>query len=274
MWDVVTRFLDDVAAFLTNATGRSLYVVSALLLFVVVQKGAAALVNSSRRRLERYQGISRITVNFWLSLLYYSVLAAALVAALRIAGISSVSILTGAGITGLVIAFATQNVLSNLFAGALILVQKPFDIGHWVSVGSISGTVVGINLLSTTVLTLEQQLVMLPNKLLLDGPIVNASANSTRLWNFSFYVDCWDKAAEVKDRLLDVVRADPRVLEPPSGYSELTEKGTRIVLRALVKNQDLWPFHFEMQPRITEVLKEAGCIPIAMTGVQMLNKHE
>jgi len=149
----------------------------------------------------------------------------------------------------------------------MILAQKPFDIGDSVTVGNYTGTVKAINVLTTTIETLERLEITMPNKMLVDGAIVNNTKSPTRMWNFSFYVDCWEKYPDIKAHIIDILKADERVLEDPIVFGELTEKGVRITMRAIVETSQLVTMGRETQDRIIDLLAEMGCKPLGVTEI-------
>ncbi|ACI17032.1 small conductance mechanosensitive ion channel [Coprothermobacter proteolyticus DSM 5265] len=258
---------EEMLKLLNQIAVKGAYIFVAIAFFIVIQRITASLINSSKQKLEGRPGISGISVSFWLSFLYYVIVIVAFLGALRIAGISYTSILAGVSITGLIVGLATQNILSNLFAGMMILAQKPFDIGDSVTVGNYTGTVKAINVLTTTIETLERLEITMPNKMLVDGAIVNNTKSPTRMWNFSFYVDCWEKYPDIKAHIVNLLKADKRVLEDPIVFGELTEKGIRITVRAVAETSQLLTMSRETQDHIIDLLSELGCKPLGVTEI-------
>jgi small conductance mechanosensitive channel len=85
------------------------------------------------------------------------------------------SILTGAGITGLVVGLALQGTLSNTFAGIVLSIRKKIQIGHWVETNGYAGEVVDINLKDFTLKEADNNIVIIPNKTILESPLKNYS---------------------------------------------------------------------------------------------------
>lgn len=88
-------------------------------------------------------------------------------------GYNIYSLITGLGIGGLAIALAAQDTLSNIFAGVMIFIDKPFQIGDWIKTSSVEGVVEDISFRSTRVRTFDNSLVSLPNSKLINEAIVN-----------------------------------------------------------------------------------------------------
>jgi hypothetical protein len=107
------------------------------------------------------------------------VLLAGIVVALSEVGMSFSAALATLGLASVGIGFALQGVLSNLFAGIILLIQHPFTIGDQIRVGEQEGVVENIRVRDTQVLTYDGQRVFIPNKTVFDSPIVNYSSTTT-----------------------------------------------------------------------------------------------
>lgn len=95
-------------------------------------------------------------------------------------GINAGSIVAGLGIAGLAVALAAQDTLANIFAGIVLILDKPFDVGELVNVENHTGTVENINFRSTRIRLLTQELVTIPNSAIAKGPITNLTRRSQR----------------------------------------------------------------------------------------------
>lgn len=98
-------------------------------------------------------------------------------------------LLAGLGLGGLAFALAAQDMLSNLFGGIVILLDKPFSIGDWITTGTVEGTVEDLNFRSVKVRTFAQALVTVPNSSLVSAPVVNHSRMGKRRVSFSLSLD-------------------------------------------------------------------------------------
>ncbi|MEY8849018.1 mechanosensitive ion channel family protein [Psychroserpens sp. XS_ASV72] len=85
------------------------------------------------------------------------------------------SLLTGAGVAGLVIGLALQGTLSNTIAGIVISFRKKIQIGHWVETNGYSGEIIDINLKDFTLKEADNNMVVIPNKMILENPLKNYS---------------------------------------------------------------------------------------------------
>jgi small conductance mechanosensitive channel len=83
------------------------------------------------------------------------------------------SLLAGAGVAGLAIGLALQGTLSNTFAGVVLSFRKKIQIGHWVETNGFSGEVMDINLKDFTLKEADNNIVVIPNKMILENPLKN-----------------------------------------------------------------------------------------------------
>lgn len=126
------------------------------------------------------------------------------------------ALVAGLGIGGLTIALAAQDAASNFFGGFTLIAEHPFEIGDWVEVLGVEGTVEDITLRSTKIRTLENSLTTLPNSKLCNAPITNFTNLHKRLLRFTIGVT-YDTPREVLEHLLTDFRAllesDPEICQ-------------------------------------------------------------
>lgn len=104
----------------------------------------------------------------------------AVLAALTAGGLSVNVLLTFGGLTSLALGLAFQDLLRNVLAGIFLLIERPFRIGDWITVGDISGSVQTIELRTTGLRTADGKLAVLPNLSAFSNPVVNATAYDRR----------------------------------------------------------------------------------------------
>jgi small-conductance mechanosensitive channel/CRP-like cAMP-binding protein len=126
-------------------------------------------------------------------------------------------LLTAVGISSIVLGLALQNTLDNVMAGIAVLFEQPFQVGDWVTVGSITGEVMEMNWRSVRVRTRGRDLVIVPNSVIGKETLVNLSRPTrvhaeTHVLGFSYD----DPPNTVKRVLLQVVRATRGVLAEPA----------------------------------------------------------
>lgn len=124
---------------------------------------------------------------------------------MQLKGYPVTGIITGLGIGGLAFAFAAQDSIAGIFASVALFLDKPFMVGDFIQVGSLSGTVEEIGLRSTRIRTLGKTLVTIPNKEIVDSTIDNLSKRPVRRCEISIGVT-YDATAEQMEKLVTALR--------------------------------------------------------------------
>lgn len=137
-------------------------------------------------------------------------------------GIPVTSLIALVSVFGLAVSLAIQDVLSNVAGGMVILFSKPFSIGDYVETTDGEGTVVEISLTHTKLDTYGGQRVMLPNKAVVAGKIINYSARGIRRVDHTITASYNDSTEAVRAACLRAVSRTPYVLEDPAPAAVLT----------------------------------------------------
>lgn len=112
----------------------------------------------------------------------------AVLSIMELFGIPVGGIITGAGIAGLAVSLAAQSTLSNLIAGVTLVLERPFGIGDYISLGTFEGTVEEISFRSTKLRTPDQVVITVENSKVCSEYIQNVTERSSRLWQFTIGV--------------------------------------------------------------------------------------
>jgi len=189
------------------------------------------------------------------------VLAIGFFLALSQIGVNVTALLAGVGIVGFILGFALQETLGNFAAGAMILLYQPFDVGDVIEAAGVTGTVDRMNLVSTTILTFDNQTLIVPNSRIWGDVIRNSTAMDRRRVDLSFPL-ALDVNVEEAEALFDsMCRAHPAVLddpEPAIRVSEITGAGVLFVVRPWVRTADYWSTFWDLNREAQVRLAEAG----------------
>ena len=121
-------------------------------------------------------------------------------------GLPVTGLITSAGLVGLTLSLAAQDTAGNLFAGVMLLVERPFQIGDWVVIGDVEGTVEDIGFRSTRVRALDNSLYILTNSDVCAATINNGTQRTKRLYRFTLGVEYGATRAQL-ERLMEDLRA-------------------------------------------------------------------
>lgn len=212
-------------------------------------------------------------VQFLKSVTYYVLAAVVCVAAVGQLGVSTASLLTVLGAAGLAVGLALKDSLSNIAAGVMLMLLRPFTVGDFVTVAGQTGTVRKVTIFHTLLATIDNQMVMAPNAAILGGAIVNVTANPTRRIDLVVGVSYADDTGQAKAVIAGVLAAEPRVLGDPAplvAVAELADSSVNLVVRPWVATADYWAVRFELIEQIKRALDEAGVtIPFPQREVRL-----
>lgn len=138
------------------------------------------------------------------------------------------------GTIGLIIAFASQKIVSNFGSGIFILIERPIRIGDDIRVNDISGTVDQIRILSTIVKTDDGVYARVPNEQVFTSDIINYVANPARRIEYRVTIGYRENAGQVMQAIRPLLDEHPFVLvypEPTLFVSALGESGVEITIR-------------------------------------------
>lgn len=175
------------------------------------------------RALHATNRVDPTVAGFLGSIARYTILVFVGVAVLQRFGIQTTSIIAVLGATSLAIGLALQGTLSNLAAGVMLLLFRPFRIGDSVEVGGEAGTVKGLTLFTTEIAAGDNVQVLIPNGKVWGSAIVNKSAYGQR--SFSIAVELKPDAdiEGVIEDSLDFLKNDPRVKSNPGPSASISK---------------------------------------------------
>jgi small conductance mechanosensitive channel len=193
--------------------------------------------------------------------------------ALAQVGISLGPLLAGLGVAGFIIGFALQDTLSNFAAGMLILIYRPFDVDDFVEVGGVSGMVNHMSLVNTTILTFDNQTLVVPNSKIWGDVIKNVTAQTIRRVDMVFGISYTDDIPKTERILQEILDSQEAVLDDPEPIvrvHELGDSSVNFIVRPWVETGD----YFETYWAITRAVKmrfdeEGISIPFPQTDVHL-----
>jgi small conductance mechanosensitive channel len=201
----------------------SLFVAALILWATFWLAGAAAgLIRKAIARAPK-DGDADVTLQtFMASLTRYVIIAAGIVAAIQQLGVQTTSILAVFGAASLAVGLALQGALSNVAAGVMILLFRPYRVGDQVEVGGRAGRVEALDLFATELATPDNVKVLVPNGKAFGDVISNFSAHDRRRVDVLFRIEAKRELTPVLIGLRERAQADPRVLKEPPPVVEVT----------------------------------------------------
>lgn len=151
------------------------------------------------------------------------------------------SILAGAGIVGLALAFAFQDIAANFMSGIFISFRRPLHVGDIVKIKDYMGKVETINLRDTVLRTFQGQMVIIPNKEVFQNPIENYSLLGKRRFDLAVGVSYGEDLAKVKDVTLEAVKGIEDLSkedETTFFYQEFGDSSINFIIRLWVNSPE------------------------------------
>ena len=191
-------------------------------------------------------------------------------------GIETTSIVAVLGATSLAVGLALQGSLSNFAGGVIIMVFKPFTVTDFIEAGPFRGTVEKIEIFHTTLTTLDNKSVVIPNGKLSNEDLVNYTSTPTIRKDLAFGVAYGSDMEKVKKVVNEILAKDKKVLKDPKPIITINEFGDssiNVIARVWCNNSDYTGLHFDINDAIEREFKKNKIqIPFPQRDVH-LYKH-
>ena len=246
-----------------------------LLLFVF--KFLAGLVKRLVRRTlgGKTSNVSLLMSNFIVSVSGKLVMLIGLLVALSQLGFQIAPLLAGLGIAGFIVGFALQDVLSNFASGVMILIYRPFDVGDTIEVPDVSGKVQHMNLVSTIILTYDNQKLVVPNNKIWGNIIRNVHSERIRRVDLSFGIGYEDDIDHAESVLREILESHELVLDEPKytiKLHALNESSVDFIVRPWTLTENYWEVHWDITRAVKDRFDAEGIsIPYPQRDVHLQN---
>jgi len=265
----IQNIIDTVVLWLTTYSMR---IVAAIIVYIV-GKWLAKHITQLLTRLLQKNNIEQTLIHFLENVTYYCLLVLVLVAIAGQLGINTTSFLTILGAAGLAVGLALKDSLSNIASGVMIIFLRSFKVDNLVTVAGVTGRVVAINIFQTTLNSLDNQKVIIPNSNITSDVITNINANPTRRVDMVFGIGYDDDIGNAKDILYSLVESDSRILKSPAptiAVSEHADSSVNFVVRPWVKSDDYWDVYFDITEKVKLTFDDKGIsIPFPQRDVHL-----
>jgi small conductance mechanosensitive channel len=221
---------------------------------------------------------SGLLQQFFVSTVRKTTMMIGIVIALSMLGVNIGPLVAGIGAAGFIIGFALQGTLGNFAAGLMILMYRPYDVGHIIETSGQKGIVDSMNLVSTTIKTFDNQIIIVPNGTIWGDVITNVTGSDTRRVDMMFGISYTDDINKTQKILEDIVKAHKFVLDSPNPIIRLHELGdssVNFVCRPWAKTDHYWDVYWDVTRSVKERFdKEGISIPFPQRDVHIYNDAE
>lgn len=247
-------------------------ILMAVAIFVIGRWIAKLLLNIAEKMMKK-SGMDPMLVSFVHSILNALLLLVIVIAALDRLGVNTTSFIALIGAAGLAVGLALQGSLQNFAAGVLLIVFRPFKVGHYVEAGGAGGIIEEIGIFSTRMKTGDNREIIVPNGAIYSGMITNYSARDTRRIDMVFGIGYGDDIRKARDIIKGILDADERILKDPEplvAVGELANSSVNFNVRPWVNSGDYWNVRFDVTEKIKLAFDENGIsIPFPQMDVHL-----
>lgn len=246
-----------------------------LVIGILILIAGWVLGNYAKATIKKINKLDGTLKTFLGGLAKYGIFILAVVTVLQQFGMETASLLAVLGAAGLAIGLALQGTLSNVASGVMLLILRPFNVGDFISSGSISGTVKSLGLFATELSTPENIYIFVPNSKLWNADIQNFSRNLTRRQDLVFGISYKDDINKAFKTIEKTIEKDDRIStlsgkKPEIMVTNLGESTVDITLRVWSSTSNAWALKVETYKTIKEALDKAGIImPFPTRTIEM-----
>lgn len=257
-------------------TVYGLDIVGAIVILIVGWIAAGWIRNMVFKGLGKIPNMDSTLQPFLANIVRWIILAFVIVAVLNQFGVETTSIIAVLGAAGLAIGLALQGTLSNVAAGVMLLLLRPFKTGDFVATSAVSGTVMEIGLFTTQFKTADGIYVVAPNSQIWGATITNYARNATRRIDILVGISYGDDIDVAQKTLQGLMDNDPRVLkdpEPTTMVMSLGDSSVNVNMRCWVATSDYWAVFFDLNKASKTSIEAAGCsIPFPQRDVHLFKE--
>jgi len=246
-------------------------ILSILLVAKIIAALAGRLVTKAIQKSNL--AMSTLLEDFFVSMASKAVMLIGFLIVLTQLGVEIGPALAGLGVVGFIVGFALQETLSNFASGLMILVYRPYDVGDVVEVAGITGVVRLMSLVSTTIITFDNQRMVVPNTKIWGDVIRNVTAEKNRRVDLVFGIGYEDDIEFAEKILTEIVSSHELVLKEPKTTIKLNtlgESSVDFVVRPWVRTEDYWTVYWDITRAVKDRFdKEGISIPYPQQDVHM-----
>lgn len=264
--ELVKHAIDAAVAYMPHVIGGIVILIVGWLVAGIASRWA-------RAGLMRAPRVDATLRSFLVRLLRYAILIFTCLAVLNTLGVQTASLIALFGAAGLAIGLALQGTLSNVAAGTMLLLLRPFKVGDYIDAGAAAGTVVELSLFTTELATPDNVQVIVPNTVLWGAVLKNYSHHAIRRLDLNLGIGYGDDLEPALETIRLLLTSDPRVHrepEPQVLVDALGDSSVNLIARFWCDAADYWPLKFDLTRRFKQTCDAHGIsIPFPQRDVHI-----
>ena len=255
-----------------------------LLSALVIIIAGYTIGNWAKNRIRSIKRLDQTLTTFFGGFVKYLIVAISLITVLGQFGVQTASLLAVLGAAGLAIGLAMQGTLSNVAAGAMMLVLRPFNVGDYIQVGGaggLGGTVKSLGLFGTELATPDNVFIFVPNGQIWGADIWNYSRNALRRQDINVGISYDDDINKAFEIINEILANEPRVVknidDKPAEVmaSAMSDFSIDLIVRFWSAKEDYWNLKWSLTKQIKEALDAGGItIPFPTRTIQFVGNDD
>jgi small conductance mechanosensitive channel len=225
------------------------------------------------KRLQSLSHLSKLLQSFLVAVSYWLVMSIGLLIVLAFLGVNITPLIALVGGISFIIGFAFQETLGNFASGLMIMINRPFDEGDFVDLNGVQGTVKSVNIVATTVVTFDNEVIVIPNRQVWGNVIINITATDTRRVDMTFGISYGDDIPHAISVMKEAVEAHPQVLKTPEPLivvKELGDSSVNFLCAPWTKTENYWTVFWDLMADVKQRFDAAGIsIPFPQRDVHL-----
>ncbi len=245
---------DSLYEFFKNNLWPIILAISMLIISLVIIRLICSILNKVLLK----SGIDGTAVSFYLAVTKLALWIIVIFIVASILSISTSSLIVGFSSIALAVALALKDSLANLANGIIIIFNKPFRRGDHIEVDGVEGKIINIKLLTSEIISFDNKRYIIPNSKMVNSTITNFTSLPTRRLSLTFTVAYESDLDKVEKVLLEVVKADKRVLAKPKPFIFLSNHGEsslEYTVRVWTNTGDYWDLNYDMPRKVFDAFK-------------------
>ncbi|MBU0859432.1 MAG: mechanosensitive ion channel [Alphaproteobacteria bacterium] len=231
------------------------------------------------KRIQSLRRLDETLASFLATFVRYAVMIVAIITILGQFGVQTASLLAVMGAAGLAIGLALQGTLSNVAAGAMLLILRPFKVGDYIVVDNVGGTVKSLGLFGTELATPDNVYIFTPNSMIWNNDIWNYTRNALRRQDVLAGISYNDDINKAFGIIMKILHDDERIItndetkKPEVMVDKMADFSIDLIARFWSKKEDYWNLRWDITKRIKEDFDAAGItIPFPTRTLEMVEK--
>ncbi len=265
IWDTITNF------FKTNIWNIVRFV-AVLIIGIILVK---ILLNVMRKILSKSK-MEKIAQQFLMGTLKFLLYLILVLILLNLIGVQISGIVTALSAVLLAVGMALESNIANLANGIVIVATHMFKKGDYIIVNGVEGNIVDINFLFTTLLTVDNKKITMPNSTIVNNSVVNAGANKTRRVDLTFSVAYETDVELVKKIVIDVMNSNGKIYQTPAPFCRLKTLGASSIdffSNCWCDNEDYWDVYYYLVENVYNEFKRNN-ISIPYNQLEVRNRTD